>query len=57
LTKKSNDKDTLFFRSGPPVQRTFFAVSFNESNKVRLIDSPGEAVSQAFKLSMRVSQE
>jgi hypothetical protein len=40
LSKKTLDKDSLFFKSGPPLQRYFFSISFNESDKVRIIDSP-----------------
>ena len=55
LSKKGWDKDTLFFRPGPPVQRYFFAISFNESDKIRLIDSPNPMVSDAFVGAVRVS--
>lgn len=48
MTKKSYDKDTLFFKAAAPVQRYFFSVSFNESDKVRLIDSPSQPVTDAF---------
>lgn len=29
LSKKGWDKDTLMFKPGPPVQKYFFAISFN----------------------------
>ncbi|RXK40103.1 hypothetical protein M231_02560 [Tremella mesenterica] len=48
LSKKMYDKDTLFFRSGPSIQRRFFAMSFNESDKIRLIDSPDRETLDAF---------
>jgi hypothetical protein len=55
LTKKTMDKDTLFFRSGPPIQRVFFSVSFNETDKIRLIDSPNEPITTAFRQTVGVS--
>lgn len=48
LTKKNYDKDTLFFKAAAPVQRYFFSISFNESDKIRLIDSPNQQLSDAF---------
>jgi len=55
LSKKTYDKDSLFFKSGPPLQRYFFSISFNESDKVRIIDSPNETVLEAFKTVVQVS--
>ncbi|CAF1143061.1 unnamed protein product [Rotaria sordida] len=41
VSKKEQDKDSLFFRLGsPPSLTPFFAVSFNESDKLRLIGAP-----------------
>lgn len=41
ITKKVQDKDTLFFRPGPlPSPCDFFAISFNEGDKLRLIGAP-----------------
>jgi hypothetical protein len=54
LSKKTLDKDSLFFKSGPPLQRYFFSISFNESDKVRIIDSPNETVTEAFKTVVQV---
>jgi hypothetical protein len=54
LTKKQWDKDSLFFKSGPPLQRYFFSITFNESDKVRIIDSPSETVTEAFKTVVAV---
>jgi len=54
LTKKQYDKDSLFFKSGPPLQRYFFSITFNESDKVRIIDSPSETVTEAFKAVVAV---
>lgn len=48
LTKKSYDKDTLFFKAAAPVQRYFFSISFNESDKIRLIDAPDQGVRDGF---------
>ncbi|KAK4685354.1 hypothetical protein P7C73_g4804, partial [Tremellales sp. Uapishka_1] len=51
LSKRGFDKDSLFFRYRPErlhVQRQFFAISFNETDKVRLIDSPHPAVMESF---------
>lgn len=55
LTKKQYDKDSIFFKSGPPLQRYMFAVSFNESDKIRIIDAPNETVLEAFKTVVAVS--
>ncbi|BGP42780.1 hypothetical protein JCM10449v2_006792 [Rhodotorula kratochvilovae] len=48
LSKKGWDKDTLLFRSGPAMQRYVFSVSFNEGDKIRIIDPPSEEVRMAF---------
>ncbi|WOO77056.1 uncharacterized protein LOC62_01G000655 [Vanrija pseudolonga] len=48
MSKKQWDKDTLIFRSGPPVQRSIFSITFNEYDKVRIIDPPNEAIKAAF---------
>lgn len=55
LSKKGFDKDTLIFKSGPPAQRYVFPISFNESDKIRLIDPPHEGVKGAFDAAIRVS--
>ena len=55
LCQKSTGKDTLIFKSVPPVQRTIFPISFNDSDKIRLIDSPHDGVKQAFDTAIRVS--
>jgi hypothetical protein len=54
LTKKQYDKDSVFFKTGPPLQRFFFSITFNESDKVRIIDSPSEQVTEAFKTVVAV---
>lgn len=56
MSKKGWDKDTLFFKPGPPQQRYFFPVSFNESDKIRLIDSPTQQVTTAFQAAVSVSE-
>jgi len=56
LTKKGFDKDTLVFKSGVRVNKYFFAISFNENDKIRLIDSPSEGVTQAFCRAVQVSE-
>ncbi|KLT43365.1 hypothetical protein CC85DRAFT_296045 [Cutaneotrichosporon oleaginosum] len=48
LSKKEYDKDTLIMRAGPPVYREVFAVTFNEWDKMRLIDAPNEDVHNAY---------
>ncbi|KAH8930468.1 hypothetical protein BT69DRAFT_1210360 [Atractiella rhizophila] len=53
LTKKARDKDTMFFRAAPHVHRIFFSISFNESDKVRIIDSPSDAVTAAFTAAIQ----
>lgn len=54
LSKKSYDKDTLFFRHGPPLNRMFFSVSFNEYDKIRIIDPPTEQIKNAFVQAVQV---
>jgi len=54
LSKKQWDKDTLIFRAGPPIQRYFFSISFNMSDKVRIIDPPNEGIKQAFIQAVHV---
>jgi len=49
LSKKEWDKDSLFFKRGPPVQRYFFSITFNEGDKIRMIDHPNQEVLEAFK--------
>ncbi|GAA5852609.1 hypothetical protein JCM9279_005528 [Rhodotorula babjevae] len=48
LSRKGYDKDTLLFRSGPPIRRQVFSVSFNQGDKARIIDPPSEEVKDAF---------
>lgn len=41
ISKKQNDKDSLIFQLGtPPEPTSFFAVSFNEFDKLRVISAP-----------------
>ena len=54
LTMKEQDKDTLYFRPGPSVSRTMFSVSFNEGDKIRLIDSPSQEITTAFSAAVLV---
>ena len=54
LTRQTTDKDTIIFRAGQPVTRTCFSVSFNEDDKIRLIDAPNEQVRAAFMNACRV---
>lgn len=45
MSKKQLDKDTLIFLLGvPPPQTEFFAVSFNDYDKLRLIGAPTEII-------------
>ncbi|WRT66228.1 uncharacterized protein IL334_003181 [Kwoniella shivajii] len=48
LTKKGYDKDTLMLHSVPPRQKYYFSISFNESDKIRIIDPPDAFVRDAF---------
>ncbi|CDZ96637.1 hypothetical protein [Phaffia rhodozyma] len=48
LSKKIGDKDALILHSVPPRKKYYFAISFNESDKVRIIDPPDEYVKNAF---------
>ncbi len=46
ISRKQADKDTLIFQLGvPPPTTSFFAVSFNEGDKLRLIGAPSELIS------------
>ena len=46
VSKKQQDKDTLIFQLGaPPPATSFFVVSFNERDKLRLIGAPPELIS------------
>lgn len=55
LSKKQFDKDTLILHSVYPQERYFFSISFNEGDKVRIIDPPNDHVKQAFMTAVRVS--
>ncbi|WVF71611.1 hypothetical protein IAT40_006419 [Kwoniella sp. CBS 6097] len=48
LSKKGYDKDTLILHSVQPHQKYYFAISFNESDKIRIIDPPDNFVKDAF---------
>lgn len=59
LTRKWNDKDTLFIRrssTGPRI-RVFFSVSFHSDDKIRIVDPPDEGVRMAFESAVHVSQK
>jgi len=46
VSKKEQDKDTLIFQFDiPPAATSFFAVSFNELDKLRLIGAPPQLIS------------
>ncbi|WVQ72527.1 hypothetical protein IAR50_002084 [Cryptococcus sp. DSM 104548] len=54
LTKKRYDKDSIIFRkTTPPREKFFFCVSFNEGDKVRIIDPPNDVVRDAFIQAVR----
>ncbi|ODN79740.1 hypothetical protein, variant 1 [Cryptococcus amylolentus CBS 6039] len=54
LTKKQYDKDSVIFRkTTPPREKYFFCVSFNEGDKVRIIDPPNNDVRDAFIQAVR----
>nr|ODN97740.1 hypothetical protein L204_03163 [Cryptococcus depauperatus CBS 7855] len=53
LSKKEFDKDTIILHSVPPRERFFFSVSFNQSDRVRIIDPPDERVKQTFIYAIR----
>lgn len=42
------------FKRGEAKQRFIFSVSFNETDKVRIIDPPHDGVKQAFEAAVRV---
>ncbi|WVQ99269.1 hypothetical protein IAU59_006401 [Kwoniella sp. CBS 9459] len=48
LSKKGFDKDTLILHSVQPHQKYYFSISFNESDKIRIIDPPDMFVRDAF---------
>jgi hypothetical protein len=46
VSKKQQDKDSIIFKLGvPPPATSFFSVSFNEWDKLRLISAPPELIS------------
>ncbi|CAF0781579.1 unnamed protein product [Rotaria sp. Silwood1] len=48
VSKKKSDKDSLIFQLGiPPPSTSFFAVSLNEWDKLRLIGAPNELIRAA----------
>ncbi|WWC89473.1 uncharacterized protein L201_004397 [Kwoniella dendrophila CBS 6074] len=53
LTKKGWDKDTLILHSVQPKQKFYFSVSFNQGDKIRIIDPPDENVKNAFIRAVR----
>lgn len=50
------DRDTLFFKQGPPVPRAYFSVAFDEENthSIKMIDAPNDA-KQVFLDTLSVS--
>ncbi len=45
ISKKILDKDSLIFQLGaPPLQTSFFAISFNDHDKLCLIGAPRELI-------------
>lgn len=53
VSKKSLDKDSLFFRYNgavAPQPSTFFAISFNEGDKIRLINAPPDVLQAVQRL-------
>ncbi len=45
VSKKQQDKDSIIFQLGvPPPATSFFSVSFNEWDKLRLIGAPPELI-------------
>ncbi|OCF36716.1 hypothetical protein I316_01312 [Kwoniella heveanensis BCC8398] len=48
LSKKVWDKDTLILHSVQPHQKYYFSISFNESDKIRIIDPPDGFVRDTF---------
>jgi hypothetical protein len=54
LWKREDQAATLLFKYGRRVQRDFYCVSLNERDKVRLIDSPTQRVTEAFKSAIAV---
>lgn len=54
MSKKGFD---MIFKPGPPVQRYFFAISFNETDKIRLIDSPNPHVLCDFIAAVQVGPQ
>jgi hypothetical protein len=58
LSKKGWDKDTLMFKPGPPVQKYFFAISFNDGFSSEFghpTDFAALEVEQATGMSAQVS--
>lgn len=43
MARQQENTDTLFFKQTPPLQRSFFAISFPSGDHIRIIDAPEDA--------------
>lgn len=53
LSRKDKEKDTLYFREGPPVDRDFFVIGFGDQDKLSIIDPPNEGVKAEFLKALK----
>jgi hypothetical protein len=55
LSSPASDKDSLIFRQTRfRAQRTFFAVSFYKSDRIKVIDCPDDRVREAINTAIKV---
>lgn len=55
IVKKKTSHDSIYFRTGPRIPREFFAVTIEDSDKLRLVDAPSASVRHAFVQACTVS--
>lgn len=55
IVKKKTSHDSIYFRTGPRIPREFFAITIEESDKLRLVDAPCQRVKDAFVGACAVS--
>lgn len=55
IVKKKTSHDSIYFRTGPRIPRQFFAITIEDSDKLRLVDAPCPQVRDAFVGACAVS--
>lgn len=56
IAKKKTSHDSIYFRTGPRIHREFFAVTIEDSDKLRLVDAPSARVRDSFVAACAVSK-